>query len=227
MFKHQNQKMMKRKILFMALLMITKVISVSAQDDWNLQKDKDGIKVYSAKVPDSKIRAIKVVANYEATPEEIANIVMDINSSQEWVSHLKSTYLVKRVSQNELYYYAEVNLPWPASNRDFVAHLTRSENVQTGAITIDGPAVTGWVDEKKGIVRINNSVGKWIITPLDNNQVRVEYALHVDPAGSLPSWLVNMFSGETPMQIFENLRQELKRNAQQTTTAMLTSNNTK
>jgi len=218
---------MKRKILFMALLMITKVISVSAQDDWNLQKDKDGIKVYSAKVPDSKIRAIKVVANYEATPEEIANIVMDINSSQEWVSHLKSTYLVKRVSQNELYYYAEVNLPWPASNRDFVAHLTRSENVQTGAITIDGPAVTGWVDEKKGIVRINNSVGKWIITPLDNNQVRVEYALHVDPAGSLPSWLVNMFSGETPMQIFENLRQELKRNAQQTTTAMLTSNNTK
>ena len=211
----------------MALLMITKVISVSAQEDWKLQKDKDGIKVYSAKVPDSKIRAIKVVANYEATPEEIANIVMDINSSQEWVSHLKSTYLVKRVSQNELYYYAEVNLPWPASNRDFVAHLTRSENVQTGAITIDGPAVAGLMDEKKGIVRINNSVGKWIITPLDNNHVKVEYALHVDPAGSLPSWLVNMFSGETPMQIFENLRQELKRNAQQTTTAMLTSNNTK
>jgi hypothetical protein len=227
MFKHQNQNIMKRKILFMALLMITKVISVSGQEDWNLQKDKDGIKVYSAKIPDSKIRAIKVVANYEATPEEIANIVMDINSSQEWVSHLKSTYLIKRVSQNELYYYAEVNLPWPASNRDFVAHLTRSENVQTGAITIDGPAVSGLMDEKKGIVRINNSVGKWIITPLDNNHVKVEYALHVDPAGSLPSWLVNMFSGETPMQIFENLRQELKRNAQQTTTAMLTSNNTK
>jgi hypothetical protein len=227
MFKDQNRNIMKRKVFFMALLMITKVISVSAQEDWKLQKDKDGIKVYSAEVPDSKIRAIKVVANYEATPEEIANIVMDINSSQEWVSHLKSTYLVKRVSQNELYYYAEVNLPWPASNRDFVAHLTRSENVQTGAITIDGPAVSGLMDEKKGIVRINNSVGKWIITPLDNNHVKVEYALHVDPAGSLPSWLVNMFSGETPMQIFENLRQELKRNVQQTTTAMLITNNTK
>ena len=142
-------------------------------------------------------------------------------------SHLKTSSLIKQVSQNELYYYAEVALPWPASNRDFVAHLIRTENVQTGAITIDGPAVAGLMPEKKGIVRINNSVGKWIITPLDNNHVRVEYALHVDPAGSLPSWLVNMFSGETPMQIFENLRQELKRNAQGTTTAMLTSNNTK
>ncbi|WP_409035051.1 START domain-containing protein [Mucilaginibacter sp. X4EP1] len=76
---------------------------------------------------------------------------------------------------------------------------------------------------KKSTVRINNSVGEWIITPVDNNQVRVEYALHVDPAGSFPSWLVNMFSGETPMQIFENLRQELKHSAQRNTTPMLTS----
>jgi hypothetical protein len=218
---------MKRRIFIMTLMMIINVISVSAQEDWNLQKDKDGIKVYSAEVPDSKIRAIKVVATYNASPEEIADIVMDINTADEWVSHLKSSYLVKRVSQNELYYYAEVNLPWPASNRDFVAHLTRTENIQSRTITIDGPAVTGLVPEKKGIVRINNSVGKWIITPIDNNQVRVEYALHVDPAGSLPSWLVNMFSGETPMQIFENLRQELKRSTQQTTTAMVLSNNTK
>jgi ribosome-associated toxin RatA of RatAB toxin-antitoxin module len=227
MFKHQIYSIMKRKILFITLMMVIQAISVSAQDDWKLQKDKDGIKVYSAEVPDSKIRAIKVVAEYEATSEEIADIVMDINTATEWVSHLKSTYLIKRVSQNEYYYYAEVNLPWPASNRDFVAHLTRSDNVQTRTITIDGPAVAGLVPEKKGTVRINNSVGKWIITPLDKNQVRVEYALHVDPAGSLPSWLVNMFSGETPMQIFENLRQELKRSAQRNTTAMLTSNNVK
>jgi len=218
---------MKRKTFFITLMLIAQVISVSAQDDWKLQKDRNGIKVYSAEVPDSKIRAIKVVADYDATPAQVADMVMDINTASEWVSHLKSSYLVKRVSQNELYYYAEVNLPWPASNRDFVAHLTRNENVQTGAITIDGPAVAGFVPEKKGIVRISNSVGKWIITPLDNSHVSVEYALHVDPAGSLPSWLVNMFSGDTPMQIFENLRQELKHSVPQTTTAMLTSNNTK
>jgi len=218
---------MKRKTFFITLMLIAQVISVSAQDDWKLQKDRNGIKVYSAEVPDSKIRAIKVVADYDATPAQVADMVMDINTASEWVSHLKSSYLVKRVSQNELYYYAEVNLPWPASNRDFVAHLTRNENVQTGAITIDGPAVAGFVPEKKGIVRISNSVGKWVITPLDNSHVSVEYALHVDPAGSLPSWLVNMFSGDTPMQIFENLRQELKHSVPQTTTAMLSSNNTK
>jgi|SRR5580692_3704527 hypothetical protein len=203
---------MKRKLFFTSLMMAVQVISVAAQDDWKLQKNKDGIQVYSAEFPDSKIRAIRVVADYDASPEKIADIVMDINTSMEWVSHLKSCYLIQRVSQNELYYYAEVKLPWPVLNGDFVAHLTRNENVQTGAITIDGPAVAGLVPEKKGTVRISNSLGKWIITPLDSSQAKVEYVLHVDPARSLPSWLVNMFSSETPMQIFENLRRELKRN---------------
>ena len=207
------QNIMRSKLLLISLIMTIQIIPAFTQDDWKLQKNKNGILVYSAQVPDSKIRAIKVVAVYQASAEEIADIVMDINTATEWVSHLKSCYLIKRVSQNELYYYAEVQFPWPVSNRDFVAHLTRNENLQNKTITIDGPVVAGLVAEKKGTVRINNSFGKWIITPLDSNQVRVEYALHVDPAGSLPAWLVNMFSGETPMEIFENLRHELKQSA--------------
>src|ERR1700753_730526 len=117
MFKHQTQNIMKRKTFFITLMMMAEAITASAQENWKLQKDKDGIQVYAAEVPDSKIRAIKVVANYNATPGEVADVVMDINTAGEWVSHLKSSYLVKRVSQNELFYYAEVSLPWPASNR--------------------------------------------------------------------------------------------------------------
>ena len=209
---------MERNLLFISLLMTLQAISVSAQDDWKLQRNKGGIQVFSAEVSDSKIHAIKVVANYEASAAEIADIIMDVNTSTEWVSHLKSCYVIKRVSQDELYYYGEVKLPWPVLNRDFVAHLTRNEDVQTRTITIDGPAVTGLVPEKKGTVRINNSLGKWTITSLDSNQVKVEYVLHVDPAGLLPPWLVNLFSSETPMQIFENLRQELKKIAQHSAT---------
>ena len=76
---------MKRKIFFITLMMIAEAISASAQENWKLQKDKDGIQVYSAEVPDSKIRAIKVVANYDASPGEIADIVMDTKTATEWV----------------------------------------------------------------------------------------------------------------------------------------------
>jgi hypothetical protein len=127
------------------------------------------------------------------------------------VSHLKSAILIKRISANELYYYSEVDLPWPAANRDFVAHLAVTQDPDTKVITVDGPAVPGFVPEKKGIIRITNSTGKWIITPVGQGQAKVEYSIHVDPGGSLPSWLVNMFSTQTPMEVFKNLRAQLQK----------------
>ncbi|MDR3697830.1 hypothetical protein [Mucilaginibacter sp.] len=39
----------------------------------------------------------------------------------------------------------------------------------------------------------------------------VEYTIHVDPAGSLPSWLVNMFATEGPMKIFKGIRSQLQK----------------
>jgi hypothetical protein len=201
---------MLRRILIMAMLVLGS-IPVFAQQEWELRADKDGVKVYSSDMPGSKIKAIKVIGEFNATPAQLAAVVMDVNGATEWVYHLKSSTLIKRVSPNELYYYAEVNLPWPAANRDFVAHLTISQDPATKSLIIDGPAVPGYVPVRKGIVRIDNSIGKWIITPIGNNEVRVEYSIHVDPGGSLPSWLVNMFATDAPLQIFKSLRTELQR----------------
>jgi hypothetical protein len=59
------------------------------------------------------------------------------------------------------------------------------------------------------VVRINNSKGKWIITPAGNGQSLVEYTLHADPGGAIPGWLVNMFATEGPYQIFKQLKVQL------------------
>ncbi|HEX3385072.1 MAG TPA: START domain-containing protein, partial [Mucilaginibacter sp.] len=142
-----------RKLLFMAVLLAVKLAPAFGQTDWKLRSDNNGIKVYSSIIPSSKIKAIKVEATFDASAQQLAAVVMDVSTSTEWVSHLKSAILIKRVSANELYYYSEVDLPWPAANRDFVAHLTATQDPDTKIITVDGPAVPGYVPEKKGIVR--------------------------------------------------------------------------
>jgi hypothetical protein len=212
------------KEIFTTILLSIGLLPAFAQTQWQLRTEKDGIKVYSSDVADSKIKAIKVIGEFYATPAQLAAVVMDVNTATDWVYHLKSSALIKKVSSNEIYYYAEVSLPWPAANRDFVAHLTVTQNPQTKAITIDGPAVPGYVPVKKGLVRIDNSVGKWIITPIGPNQVRVEYSIHVDPGGSLPSWLVNMFADEAPVQIFKNLKNELHKPVYRSGDTLLSTN---
>jgi hypothetical protein len=206
------------KILFFTLLFCLSVSGVFAQNEWKLRSNNDGIKIYTSPVLNSKVKALKVECNFRATLSQLVNVLMDVKTCTEWVYHTKSITLLKQVSPSELYYYSEVSLPWPAENRDFVAHLTVTQDAQTHVVTVDGPAVPGMVPVKEGIVRILQSKGKWVISPVAKDEVKVEYTLQVDPAGAIPAWLVNLVSSEGPAQSFKALRQQLKKPAYKNTT---------
>lgn len=199
--------------LAMLLLLLTGVNKTLAQTDWKLNTDKEGIKIYTSLVANSKIKAVKVNCNVHATLSQFITVLLDIKSAHEWVYHTKSATLIKQVSPSELYYYSEVNIPWPVQNRDFVAHLTVTQHPVTKVVTVDGPAVAGMVPVKDNIVRIEHSTGKWVITPLANGYLNIVYTLHVDPGGSLPAWLINMFATEGPYKIFEKLKEQLQKPA--------------
>ena len=201
---------MKKILLSSFILLLVQTLGF-AQSAWKLNADKEGIKVYTSEVADSKVKAIKVQAEIDASATQLVALLMDVNTSADWVYHTKSCTLIKQVSPSELYYYSEINMPWPASNRDFVAHLIVSQNPVTKVIQIDGPSVPGMMPEKKGVVRINHSVGKWTIVPIDANHIKVEYTLHTEPGGSLPAWMVNMFAAEGPMQVFKEIKVQLQK----------------
>jgi hypothetical protein len=197
--------------IFFATLLVLDMTSVFAQTDWNLKSEKHGIKVYSGAVSDSKYKAIRVECEINANASQLVAVLLDIKTCPEWVDHTKSCTLIKQVSPSELYYYSEINIPWPAQNRDFVAHLIVRQDPVTKVVTVDGPAVTGFVPVKDGIVRVHSSKGLWIITPLKKDYVRVVYTLHVDPGGDIPAWLVNLLATQGPMKSFEGLIAQLKK----------------
>ncbi|MGF7039565.1 START domain-containing protein [Mucilaginibacter lappiensis] len=203
---------MYKKITLILLLLIT-LTTANADEPWSLSTTKEGIKVYTRHVPNSKIKAIKVECSLNATPAQLVAVLMDIKGSIDWVYHTKSVNLIKQVSPSELYYYSEVNIPWPLHNRDFIAHIKVTQDPATKVITVDAPCLADMVPVKDGIVRIEHSVGKWIITPTDNGQVKVEYTLHLDAGGSVPAWLLNMFITQGPTESFIKLKAQLQKPA--------------
>jgi hypothetical protein len=202
---------MYKKITLSILFLLTLIIA-KADEPWALSTNKEGIKVYTRHVPDSKIKAIKVECTLNATPAQLVAVLLDIKGSIDWVYHTKSVNLIKQVSPSELYYYSEVTIPWPVHNRDFIAHIKVTQDPGTKVITVDAPCISDMVPVKDGIVRIEHSVGKWIITPTDSGQVKVEYTLHLDPGGSVPAWLLNMFITQGPTESFKKLKVQLQKN---------------
>jgi len=184
----------------------------SAQGDWTLKSDKDGIRSYSHKSGGSKINAIRVESEFSTTLSRFVSTIMDVTAYDDWVYASKSTRLVKQVSPTELYYYSEVKFPWPATNRDFVSHITVSQELSSKAVTINATNVTGMVPVKKNIVRIEQSIGKWVVAPRSKGTVFVVYELEADPGGELPVFLINGFSSTGIIATFKNLRARLAKN---------------
>jgi hypothetical protein len=188
------------------LLFFSSFNNIQAQSNWTLSTQRDGIRVYTRPATNPKLKAIKVICDMQATNSQLLAAVMDIETCSEWVYHSKKNMMIKQISPLDLIYYSEVDVPWPCENRDFVVHIQVQQNPQTKVITVNSPCVPGYVPEKENIVRIPRSIGNWTITPTGKNQVRAEYVLEVDPMGTIPAWLINLFVTKGPLETFRNLK---------------------
>jgi hypothetical protein len=197
-------------LLTTSLALLFSLISFG-QDTWTLKTNKDGIAIYTKTIENSNYKGIRVKCSLPATLSQFVAVIMDVNTATEWLYSTKSSTLLKQISPAEVYYYSEVGLPWPLSNRDFVCHLTARQDPRTKVVTIDGPVVPDYVPQKEGIVRVTHSSGKWIITPAENNTVNIEYTLEADPGGSIPAWLVNLFVTKGPMESFKKLKNQINK----------------
>jgi len=181
-----------------------------SQEGWVLKKDKKGIKIYSRKVNGFKVDEIKVETEYEGRVSQLAAIILDVNAQPDWVYKTVRSELVKRVSTAELIYYTEISCPWPFENRDLVAHMTVGQNTVSRVMTIVAKSVNDYVPQKEDIVRLKYSNATWIVTPINNGHIKVEYRIIIDPGDGVPAWLLNMFTTSGPYESFINLREKMK-----------------
>jgi len=86
---------------FLVRLICTVFFSVVFLDgisqNWKLDKNKDGIKVYLAENPKSKFKSIKVETTLPGTYDKLIAILTDIDHLKSWVYNTKMSYLIKKL----------------------------------------------------------------------------------------------------------------------------------
>ncbi len=198
-------------VLLAGCIMLFMNVSSMAQPDWQLKQEKDGIQVYTKNIDNAKLKAVKVVTTINTSLTAITAVLMDVEGAIDWVYATKKITLLKKVSPAALLYYSEIEIPWPGSNRDFIIEIRASQDEKTKVVSVDGYNKPAYLPENKNIVRIQQSYSKWLITPLQKGQVKIEYVLQVDPGGNIPAWLINLFATKGPLETFKKLREQVKR----------------
>ncbi len=198
------------RAFFICLLYLPTFLPASDKNDWTLKREKDGIDIYSRPSNCSKINDIRVDMDLTGTVEQLAAILRDINSYTGWVYSTRTATMIKKVSENEVIYYAEVGTPWPAANRDYYADLKITLNPANHSMNVVSVGIKDYQPEKKDFVRVPMSKGSWTVTTQSARKIHLQYILQIDPGGSIPAWILNSFVAKAPLETFSNLKKKME-----------------
>ncbi|MCE9499230.1 MAG: hypothetical protein K8R21_01770 [Leptospira sp.] len=173
---------------------------------WDLEFDRNDVKVFSRNYHDSGIREFKAITWVHVPVESLIAVLQDSDSYIHWMDTCIVSRVVKKVNFFEQFTYMENKSPPGITNRDFVIYSKLIKDKKTGVITIYLNAAPEKVPEKPEKVRIKNLVGSFQFIPFKNHSTGIQYQLHLDPDGYIPNSMGNASLSDLVYQTVQNLR---------------------
>ena len=191
---------------YLSFLILFFLSSIYSQDNWELRKDKDNIKVYTKKIDGYSIKASKVTSTLETSIHRLVAVMMDADNFYKIIATSKSSKLLKVVNESKRIYYVSTEAPWPVTDRDGVYAMNFYQDPATKTVSIKVECLPDYIPKKDNHIRVPASEGLWKFTPLNNGKVKVTYEYVAEPGGSIPAWLAARSVVNIPFETIKNLQ---------------------
>jgi len=178
-------------VFLLVIFFLSSSFDSNDSSSWILQKNENGIKVYTRVTDGSDIKEVRVVNNVKSSLSGLVALLLDSKNYTNWIYACTESNPVKKVSETEMFNYQVTDFPWPVNDRDLVCNFKVSQDAVTKIVSFNKVGVTGYVPEKNSYVRIKNFQSNYRLTPLSTDSVQMELEMKVDPGGEIPTWLIN------------------------------------
>lgn len=192
--------------LFTVFLFFSSVLHLFSEEQWREVKKRDKVTVYEKEVGD--LNAFRAIGIIEGSPRKLVGIILNESRWKHWIEDLKSVQVLEERSSFEKVFHQVIDSPFPASNRDLVFECKVS---RTGSshILVEMKSIEHKNAPKSKGVRGRIIYSRYLIEPLEGNQMKVIFENLSDPLGRLPNFLVNWASRSYPISLFRGLRREM------------------
>ena len=198
-----------KKAILIGLLAVQSIYPQETNNDWELARDKNGVIVFERDVSGSRYREVKgVILVHMSIDQVLAMVWEDHEVMCDWIY---SCGEIKMIDSQERvkYFYLVLSTMWPVKDRDNVIEA-RARNLPGGAVEITLSGLPEYIPPTESRIRIVSIHGKMTLTPVGNVSTRIEFVLHMDPGGWLPSAFANSFSIDFPWKTLQNIEERLK-----------------
>eukprot|EP01099_Mayorella_cantabrigiensis_P002805 TRINITY_DN2254_c0_g1_i1.p1 TRINITY_DN2254_c0_g1~~TRINITY_DN2254_c0_g1_i1.p1 ORF type:complete len:235 (-),score=57.31 TRINITY_DN2254_c0_g1_i1:53-664(-) len=165
-----------------------------AANDWTLASDDDGVDLYTKTVSESPIQAIKVTGIVNIEPHKLIDklYTMPLEDWKKLDDALLTREVVENVDENHQLVYQTSHLPWPLWPRDLSMGVARRSRPDGGAVLLLFSVKSDKMPEKpKEFVRAEMAFSAFLALPHGDNKTKFYRIVVLNPAGSLPTALVN------------------------------------
>ena len=200
-----------KTISYITLLFLFTVLTLNAQEHWELIKDKDGIQVYLEEEGTYAFKTFKGTTTIEASIHNFIDTIFDLNSYADWGHNVKSASLLERKGDTLQIYYSVAKAPFPYKNRDGVYRNRFTWDKDKKELNVTIEVLDNYLEENDKYIRVSG-YGYWKVKVATKNNLEVTFLMQVDPGGAVPSWLANLFVVDTPFNTLTNIKKSIDQN---------------
>ena len=195
---------MTRIIIIISLLVFQNTVLFS-QEGWALTKDSEEIKVYTKAEEGYAFKTFKGTTVINASIHDFVYTLLDLNKYPDWGHNVKSARKLDRKGDTLQVYYSIAKAPFPYKNRDGIYRNRFDWNPEKNILLVSIEVLDDYIEEDEKYIRVKGN-GYWKAEVLSNNKLNVTFLMQVDPGGTVPSWLANMFVEDTPFNTLAGLK---------------------
>lgn len=177
--------------------------TAAAEPEWQLQKDKNGIAIFTRDVDGSPFLAVKATAAFRQPVEKLAGYLGDGSECMQWRKMCKSSRVLQVNSEEERLVYQVLDLPWPIADRDMVIQSVTEIDPVSRSVTVNIETQSNAYPIQK-YTRAETS-SQIQLRAIDAEHAEFTYIVHVDLGGDVSPALVNSQLVSSTLEDMERL----------------------
>jgi len=196
------------------MMIIMNLAIVLFANEWQLVKDNNDIKVYTREVEGSDFLEFRGETVVEGTVAALVAILYDTQNCRAWLHECSFGMTLEAVSFEENYIFEIYDLTFPVSDRGVILHAKLSWHGDSASLeTYEIQNFCEEVDSSRcqkakglNVTPIKSSRGIYTFKALDEKVTAVVWQQHVEPGGTIPTWLVNAMVVDLPYETLLQLQ---------------------
>jgi hypothetical protein len=197
--------------ILMLIGLLLSVNSVFAENNWKLELDKEGIRVYTRTSPISDFKEFKGEITIKTTIPEIEKILTTIEKYPEWCYKTTSVTVIDKDSTS-IRYFLVTKTPVFLKTRVACFEFRREVNEKSGEVMYFLNDIKCKKPLSDDMLVIPIMKGFYKLTPAGDGNVQVTMQMLTEPGGIIPSWLANLVVVDSPFVTLKNLSEQIKNN---------------